>query len=264
MNSLLISKARTKGKSFERRVALIKWCTPRKKLGYRFVAHILAAKNGKYVTIAKTAVASFLYHNPNSQVVIHCDSFTYRFALSEFSYFIKRGSVAVINSNQGKDSWQKQKIELLCEIANNESNFYMDCDVRWNGSLTLPEFCTSYVSEFQFNEKSPHLELLPYLNIDNHEIEMLNTTFVYLYPGQFTENELHEIHNRHDEILELCNSGVVAELDIEQIVRLSEQLGYSIFLSSSGRKHVALKSHDGHMDGSFLESSYFGATGAEF
>lgn len=264
MSASIISKIRSGGKTVERRIALIRWCLPRRKSGFQYTAHILAAKDTKYLAIAKIAVASFLYHNPKSQVVIHCDNATYRQALLEFKFFMKRGTVKIIPNNQDDNSWQLQKINLLCEIANKQSNFYMDCDVRWNGCLTLPEVCTSYVSEFQLREKSPFLELLPLLGLESHEIQMLNTTFVYLYPGNFTDSELGEIVNCHDEIIKLCNSGAVAELDVEQIKRLSEQIGYSIFLCKSGRKHVPLKSHDGHMDGSFLESSYFGATGAEF
>lgn len=264
MSISIISKVRSSGKTIERRIALVRWCLPRNKSGFQYIAHILAAKNTKYLAIAKIAVASFLYHNPKSQVVIHCDNVTYRQALLEFKYFIKRGTVKIISDNQDDNSWQIQKINLLCEIAKKQSNFYMDCDVRWNGSLTLPEVCTSYVSEFLLKEKSPFLELLPLLGLDSREIQMLNTTFVYLYPGNFTDAELGEILNRHDKIIELCNSGAVAELDVNQLKRLSEQIGYSIFLCSSGRKHIPLKSQDGHMDGSFLESSYFGATGAEF
>ena len=264
MTSTVISGFRSLGKAIERRVAIIKWCAPRKKLGRRYVAHILAAKNIKYLKIAKIAVASFLYHNPNSRVVIHCDTFTYLSAQLEFKYFIKRGTVIILDNGQDKQSWQIQKIGLLCDIAHLESNFYMDCDVRWNGSLSLSDLCTSYVSEFKLEDKSPFREMLPALKLQNSQVEMLNTTFVYLYPGKFSAAELGEITRYHNEILSLCNSGAVANLDIEQTSRLSEQLGYSIFLTNSGRKHVALKSQDGHMDGSFLESSYFGATGVEF
>lgn len=264
MTPTVISEIRSLGKSIERRAALIRWCLPRKKIGPNYVAHLLAAKNTKYLKIAKIAVASFLYHNPNSSVVIHCDAFTYSSAQLEFNYFIKHGTVEIHHNGHDSQTWQVQKIQLLCEIANLESNFYMDCDVRWNGSLTLTDLCTSYVSEFKLADKSPFREILPTLRLQNSQVEMLNTTFVYLYPGKFSPVELGDINRYHNEVLNLCSSGVVAKLDIEQTQRLSEQLGYSIFLANSGRIHIALKSQDGHMDGSFLESSYFGATGVEF
>lgn len=260
----MISKLRSAGKAVERRIALIKWCSPQKKVGPNYVAHVLAVKNTKYLRIAKIGVASFLYHNSNSKVVIHCDNFTFLSAQNEFSYFIKRGNVTIVENGLSKHSWQEQKIQLFREIAPLEANFYIDCDVRWNGSLTLSQSCTSYVVEFKLADKSPFRELLPSLNLDDSHAEMLNTTFVYLYPGEFTDAELDQITYYHDEILKICKSGIVAKLDIEQVARLSEQLSYSIFIANSGRKHIALKSHDGHKDGSFLESSYFGATGAEF
>ena len=140
----------------------------------------------------------------------------------------------------------------------------MDCDVRWNDSLTLPEACTTYVEEFNLQDKSPFRELLNYLKIEGNSYQMLNTTFVYLYPGHFSQIELAQMYKFHDRILEVCNLGLVARLDVPQIERLSEQLGFSLFLANSGRSRLPLKNHDGHMDGSFLESSYFGATGVEF
>ena len=237
---------------------------PRKKIGPEYTAHMLAVKNLNYLRIGKIAIASFLYHNPNSNVVIHCDQSTKVRASLDFQYFIKRNLVHLADVEQHDNSWQFQKIGLLKSIAKLESNFYMDCDVRWNGILKIPDKCTSYVVEFKLGEKSPFKELVSYLKLGDSEIEMLNTSFVYLYPGNFSNQELDQIAFFHNEVIGACDSGSVAKLDIDQILRLSEQIGFSIFLSKSGRDHIGLKSHDGHMDGSFLESSYFGATGVEF
>lgn len=264
MSSVLFSKFRLLGKRLERAFALMKWSIPRKKIGTEYTAHILIVKNPHYARIGKIAVASFLYHNPNSKVTIHCDQSTKEKASFEFRYFLKRCRVQIIDVESENDTWQVQKINLMVAIARLESNFYMDCDVRWNASLTLPNKCTSYVAEFKLMEKSPYRELLPHLNLNNSNIEMLNTTCVYLYPGKFTDLELGSIIGFHDEIVRICNSEIVARLDLPQILRLSEQLSFSFFLAKSGREFVTLKSTDGHMDGSFLESSYYGATGVEF
>ena len=264
MSSMLFSKFRLLGKRLERVFAFVKWSIPRKKIGTEYTAHVLAVKNPNYVRIGKIAVASFLYHNPKSKVVIHCDQSTKEKASFEFRYFLKRSRVQIIDVESENDTWQVQKINLLVAIARVESNFYMDCDVRWNASLTLPDKCTSYVAEFSLMEKSPYRELLPHLSFTNSNVKMLNTTFVYLYPGQFTDLELGSIMGFHEEIVSICNSEIIARLDLPQILRLSEQLAVSFFLAKFGREFVTLKSTDGHMDGSFLESSYYGATGVEF
>jgi len=264
LSSVLFAKLRLLGKRLERVFALVKWSIPRMKIGTEYTAHVLAVKSPNYARIGKIAVASFLYHNPKSKVVIHCDKSTKEKASFEFRHFLKRSRVQIVDVESENDTWQVQKINLLVAIARLESNFYMDCDVRWNANLTLPDQCTIYVTEFKLREKSPYRELLPYLDFTNPNIEMLNTTFVYLYPGKFMDLELECIVGFHDELVRICNSGLVARLDVPQILRLSEQLGFSIFLAESGREFVALKSTDGHMDGSFLESSYYGATGVEF
>ncbi len=265
MNFGLFKTARSLGKNFERRLSLLRWYLPKEKtLRDGYTAHILAVKRPEYSRIGKIAVASFLYHNPNSKVQIHCDKFTIDKAKIDFRFFIKKKSVEIVQVLNEHESWQLQKIQLLQEIANLESQFYMDCDVRWNGSLLLPTTCACYVSEFKLVDKSPFRELFPVLGLTGSEVEMLNTTFVYLYPGKFNTEELFQIRAIHDAIQEKCHLGLVADLDIEQVIRLSEQLAFSIFMKNSRRDYVPLKANDGHMDGSFLESSYFGATGVAF
>lgn len=260
----LLVVVRRYGKEFERRLFLIRWGIPRKRRGLRYTAHILVVKNPVYLRIGKVAIASFLYHNPGSRVSIHCDSLTRAAAQKEYRYYLKRNLVHIVEVQFEDGTWQLQKLELLETIAKRELNFYMDCDVRWNGRLDLPEKCTYYVSEFQLIEKSPFRELLSSLGLFDREIQMMNTTFVYLYPGSFTSEELHKMRKLHDQFQRACSSGDVAKLDVEVIKRLSEQLAFSVFLSQSEKDHVALKVKDGHRDGSFLESSYFGATGVQF
>lgn len=264
MIGLIIMGLRKLGKNMERETRIFKWSIPRRKTGPNFHAHLLAVKNPKYVEIAKIAVFSFLFHNPNSQVEIHCDQDTYIAATQVFSNLIKRNQVHIQLNERQEDSWQLQKLDLLELIANKELNFYMDCDVRWNDKLTLPDACTTYVEEFNLQDKSPFRELLNYLKVEGSDFKMFNTTFVYLYPGHFSQIELAQMKEFHDRILEVCKLGLVAKLDVAQVERLSEQLGFSLFLVNSRRDRVPLKNHDGHMDGSFLESSYYGATGVEF
>lgn len=251
-------------RKIEREFRFLKWRIPRKKTGPKYQAHLLIVKNPKYIEIAKTAVTSFLFHNSNSQVGLHCDLNTYKVAKSVFSSLVKRNLVSIHLNEHQENSWQLQKLSLLEYIANRENNFYMDCDVKWNDSLNLPDTCTIFVEEFNLQDKSPFRELLPLLEVEGTGHQMLNTSFVYLFPGHFSKIELARMKAFHDRILEVCKLGLVAKLDVPQVSRLSEQLGFSLFLVESGRDRVPLKTQDGHMDGAFLESSYYGATGVEF
>lgn len=265
MNSLNFKSIRRFGKNLERKLTMIRWRIPNtNRSGSQYTAHMLAVKNPDYLRIGRIAVASFLFHNPCSKVVIHCDKHTLLSAEKEFKFFIRKNLVSLSEVNSEDDSWQLQKIQLFIQISNLELNFYMDCDVRWNGKLDLPNLCTCYVREFKLKDKSPFRELIAALEVFEPEAEMLNSTFVYLFPGNFHPDELNLMLEIYNNILGKCNTGVVADLDVNQIERLSEQLAFSIFLANTRRSFSALKSQDGHKDGRFLESSYFGATGAEF
>ncbi len=265
MISLNFKSIRQFGKNLERKLTMLKWYFLKtKRSGSQYTAHMLAVKNPIYLRIGRIAVASFLFHNPGSKVVIHCDKQTQVIAEKEFKFFIRKNLVSLSEVNSEGDPWQLQKIQLLIQISNLELNFYMDCDVRWNGNLDLPNLCTCYVREFKLKDKSPFRELIATLEVLEPEAEMLNSTFAYLFPGSFYPDELNLMLQIYNDILGKCNSGVVADLDVNQIERLSEQLAFSIFLAHTRRSFSALKSQDGHKDGRFLESSYFGATGAEF
>ena len=62
----------------------------------------------------------------------------------------------------------------------------------------------------------------------------------------------------------MAKSDVIAELDRESVLRISEQLALSLAVESWNEEIFLLKSYDGHMDGQFVESSYYGATGISF
>jgi hypothetical protein len=65
-------------------------------------------------------------------------------------------------------------------------------------------------------------------------------------------------------IHETVNSQLIPLDDKNFVRRISEQLALSLFVEKLGQAIYFLKENDGHRDGSFLESSYFGATGSQF
>jgi len=265
LNLLTFETCRKLGKYLEKSMLLLKWkYTQRSGHLHSNIAHLLAVKNPDYIRVAEIAIGSFLYHNPYSKVIIHCDKVTFPLAEKAYKYWVKKHKIEIVRRNEQFTTWQEQKIALLVEIANKKENFYIDCDVRWNGPLELPISSSFYVDEFPLNDKSPFRELVSVLGITSEDVHMLNTTFVYLHPGNFSDFELRTLTLIFKEINEACRENLVAKNDVEQVSRLAEQIAFSIFAKNSRRKFMALKKSDGHMDGSFLESSYFGATGAEF
>lgn len=263
--SLIMVFARKLGKTTIRKVLLIKWRHLRKKkIGPEKVAHVLAVKNPEYIKIAEVAINSFIFHNPESSVVLHCDKATSELAKSTFRQLIKRRQISIEELRDADQDWQRLKLNLLQYISRQERNFYMDCDVRWNGRLNLSNNCAYFVEEFSLSEKYPYKELLSLLNLSQNGFTMCNTTFVYLFPGNFTKTELNLLLSYQNSILLACEEKTFSGEDVTQLKRLSEQLAFSIFVKLSGKHFVPLKKKDGHMDGSFLESSYFGATGIKF
>jgi hypothetical protein len=248
----VLAALRSYGKRIEWRLYLIKWSVPRKKHDTEYTAHILLVKNPTNLHIAKISVASFLYHNPGSRVVIHCDQDTKCKAFKMFSFFIKKNSVQIVQLENQFGELQLQKIELLEIIYQHEKNFYMDYVLKWAGPLDLPEKCTFYISEFKLIDKSPFKELLLGINLKEEEIEMLNTAFVYLYPGNFDQKDLVQLREIYNKIENACNSGNVAKLDREVVMRLSEQIGFSIFLAKSGREHCPLITEGSRSDMNYL------------
>jgi hypothetical protein len=169
-----------------------------------------------------------------------------------FSFFIKKNSVQIVQLENQFGELQLQKIELLEIIYQHEKNFYMDYVLKWAGPLDLPEKCTFYISEFKLIDKSPFKELLLGINLKEEEIEMLNTAFVYLYPGNFDQKDLVQLREIYNKIEKACNSGNVAKLDREVVMRLSEQIGFSIFLAKSGREHCPLVTEGSRSDMNYL------------
>ena len=248
----VLAALRSYGKIVERRLYLIKWCVPQKRHDIEYTAHILLVKNSANLYIGKVSVASFLYHNAGSRVVIHCDQHTKSKASKVFGFFIKNNRVQIVQLQNEYGTLQLQKIELLERISHLEKNFYMDYALKWNGRLILPAKCTYFVSEFKLIDKSPFKELLLCMNLNEEEIEMLNTAFVYLYPGKFDQEELLQLRELYKKIEKACDSGDVAKLDKEVIMQLSEQLGFSIFLARSGREHLPLIAEDSPSDSNYL------------
>jgi hypothetical protein len=229
-----------------------------------YVVHLLVVKKPVYVSISKTCILSFLYYHPNSKVLVHCDEVTVLGLNKVLSSLIKTGRVnlLIVNSDQ-KQSWQKQKIELMLKL-NGTDHIFMDADLKWNGTLPSIEGINFFVKEFDLLSNNIYKNFIEQLiDGDLEEIYMWNTSFLTfggLYEPSFNTTEMDKLEKG---VIEVINRLEPDNLR-STFSRISEQL--SISLSTKNWMHPinALKEIDGHKDGSFSESSYFGATGLTF
>ena len=229
----------------------------------RLIARLLIVKNVNYVQISLNCILSFLHYHPNSQVEIYCDNETIISIRKFYSRELTSGKVTINRLVRAEESWQAMKLELMSSI-NLANCFYMDADLRWNAPMPILESPTFYVNEFVLGDRSPYREMLKEIGTCYLKSTMKNTSFYF--PGDFrlSESEIADLFALHGEINTVVNSGVVGKVDRATIGRISEQLAISL-ASEKWRTDIGfLKDEDAHKDGSFLESSYYGATGQTF
>jgi len=229
-----------------------------------YVANLLVVKKPVYAKVAKICAESFYFSNPKCKVVIHVDSFTEKAVKKSLKRLIKLGVVEIRNLNMDSLSWQELKLELVLSMKD-QSEFFMDADLRWNGRIPELSSITYFVNEFNFADKSPYAELIQASNWKyGQSISMKNTSFVAWASYRITEEDRLLVQN----VMEYMNQTCLIENQFPEhqasLSRISEQIALSILAEKISEKITYLKSKDGYRDGTFVESSYFGATGSTF
>ena len=229
-----------------------------------YLANLLVAKNPIYADIAKKCVESFIYYNSKCNVVIYVDSITHLKVKKKLRKLIKRGKVS-LNLLDSKDStWQELKLNLVLNM-DSSNEFFMDADLRWNGPLPILDGPKFFVEEFMFKDREPYASLVKYEFWNfGQNLSMKNTSFIYW--GTFRpESKFRLIINQIMDTLQLYASQEFLEKsEKESFIRIVEQISLSVFVEYLNIPITFLKEIDGFRDGSFLESSYFGATGSVF
>jgi len=238
---------------------------PKSKAGKsEYLANLLVVKKPVYAGIAKICVESFLHFNPSCQVVIHVDSNTDKEVTKKLRKLIKSGKVSVHLLENQDSSWQELKLNLALSMKN-ISEFFMDADLRWNGPIPNLDFPKFFVEEFSFEDREPYLSLINSKDWEfGKNLSMKNTSFIYWglsHPGA----EYKQIVNRIMIFLEqYCSESSMDLIERESLIRISEQVALSVLVDYLKIPITFLKEVDGYRDGSFVESSYFGATGSAF
>jgi hypothetical protein len=240
------------------------YLTPTNKSDLSMEAHLLVVKKTIYAPIVKVCVESFLYFHPKSCVVIHLDAITINEVSKKLHKVISRGRVEVRLVENNDLSWQELKLNLILGLGSSQK-FFMDADLKWNGPIPTIQNITLFVDEFKFKNNEFYLPLLMSDFFQSHlECSMKNTSFFYWgnHSPKATYRDL--VHQMMEEILKITlNPDNPAEFN-SSTRRISEQIALSLLVESTGEKVEFLKQSDGYKDGSFVESSYFGATGSSF
>lgn len=225
--------------------------------------HILVVKSGSYVPVAKVAVFSFLYWNPKSEIFVHCDSNTSNALRYEFRNLITANKVTIQQDMDDSKPWQVSKMQLVLSI-NNSKDIYMDADMRWNAPCPIITNPLFYVYEFKFAEHREFSALYSQLLSTNWpNSSMSNTSFVTFNGQNINQESISRVIVLHDQIINWAEQFPDENENKKQIMRLAEQIALSVILEDS-LEFKYLKSSDSRLDGQFVETSYFGATGLSF
>lgn len=237
---------------------------PKVTFDKQYEAHLLVVKKEVYVPIAKICVESFLYYHPNSTVVIHVDSKTNAAIHKALKKMIVISKVSIAHVNSESAPWQDSKLNLILSLDGPEK-FFMDADLKWNGPMIQLSGTTLFVKEFIFNENDfyePITKTQWFQEFSNST--MKNTSFFYwgnYKPSTQDEKQIDELMAR---IIATTDGQTNSETYNSSTKRISEQIALSLFVEKLNSPVYFLKESDGFKDGSFVESSYFGATGASF
>ena len=229
------------------------------------IAHVLVIKNDEYCKVAKTCIESFLHFHPNCKVVVHCDKFTFLKTESLLKRVSRKRKIEIRPISEIKDElWQITKLELILSM-NGSDDVFMDADLRWNGPLDKLRFFTYFVREFDMEKKSPFRELIKYGFEDIFpDTYMKNVSFITFAGQSLPTDASLNLRDKCKEYLKLVESNIVGTLDVSNMARMVEQVILSLFIPKYLSEFEYLKDADQIMDGRFVESSYFGATGAKF
>lgn len=237
---------------------------PKVKSDVSMEAHLLVVKKTVYAPIVKVCVESFLYFHPNSYVVIHLDSITLKEVSKKLQKMISCGRVKIALVENEKLSWQELKLNLILGLGNPQKCF-MDADLKWNGPISPIRNITLFVEEFKFKNNDFYSPLFENEFFQKYiECSMKNTSFFYWgdhNPRSEYKTLIYEMMKEISKSTENPNNPTEFNSSIR---RISEQIALSLLVETTGEKVEFLKQSDGYKDGSFVESSYFGATGSSF
>jgi hypothetical protein len=231
---------------------------------FEYTGNLLVVKKPIYAELAKLCAESFLFFNPKCKLIINVDSATEIAVSKAFKSLAKKRNVEIKKIDRDNDSWQDIKLGVILQTQEKDA-FFMDADLRWNGPIPRLAGITFFVNEFKLKDNPTYSKLLESSGWhSDNDFTMKNTSFLYWGDYKPADKDRAFIVKAMNRIQELCDSGVIPAEDTDFIRRISEQIALSTLVDVRNLEVNFLKAVDGYRDGSFVESSYFGATGSAF
>ena len=224
--------------------------------------HLLIVKNADYVRVARICISSFLYFNPNAIIKIHCDQVTFKKCQAMVRLLKRKNQIRISQDQADQVQWQHSKLGLILNLSGT-CDIYMDADLKWNGSLPVIKSTTFFVREFVLTSKLEYKELLEVMNLKELTLNTMKNTSFFSWNGSIAPEKItSQLFELWVFMLKKIEEMSVSESTKESLKRVSEQLCLSILIPESESNY--LKDADAQFDGTFVESSYFGATGTRF
>ena len=141
--------------------------------------------------------------------------------------------------------------------------------MRWNGPLDKKIDNESgilfFVEEYRLSDNEIFSKMLEDSYFGKYrDASMWNTSFVCFSGFELNDALRSEVMEIQEKILDYARTQISDKNMSVSTIRISEQLAISLAVSRWNIRVSAVKESDGYKDGSFLESSYFGATGTHF
>jgi hypothetical protein len=226
------------------------------------IGHLLIVKNADYVRVARICISSFLYFNPNAIIQIHCDQVTFKKCQAMVRLLKRRKQIRISQDQADQVEWQHSKLGLILNLSGT-CDIYMDADLKWNGSLPVIKSTTFFVREFVLMSKLEYKELLEAMNLQELTLNTMKNTSFFSWNGSLAPEKIRsQLFELWGYMLQKIEEMSVSDSTKESLKRVSEQLCLSILVPESESNY--LKDADSQFDGTFVESSYFGATGTRF
>jgi len=229
-----------------------------------YIINIMLVLNRQYVSLAEICVRSFLYFHPNSHFSLHCDALTRTYAEKTFADLIRCQTLEIMDVVL-KDgmAWQELKLDLILKMSGTDE-YFLDADLRWNGSLKKKSQVTFFVEEFKFNEKSPFREICAAIPNIPLSSSMKNLS-IFSFGGYVLDDKDNIcVKELLVEFKKIVSGPLVGDLDKANTLRVIEQFVLSTASENWRAPIQFVKSQDKPLDGGLVESCYFGATGGIF
>ena len=226
--------------------------------------HLLVVKDERYVKLAKICIKSFLYYHPHYEVIINCDGNTLSKTKRSFMFLRLLGKQITFKEIPKKEYWQESKLSLITSLIGTH-DFYMDCDLRWNGCLKDEDSdnLVFFVEEKPLSSYGFLESLISLIDPRIANATMKNTSF-FSWSGSGNEAIGNYLSTQWALIEKVCSHNGFVQSTKNESFRVSEQVLLSLIPHKFNLNYKFLKSQDEQFDGSICESSYFGASGGRF